>query len=127
MVVSQPSLLWFLGAVLDKFLQATAGHPCIGPKKHLRTAAFNALVNLVERLEADEFTGTYLRPYDPVNSQLQPSRNYSLEAELPAAACSMMEATASGFDRKTAWLLLTSTTLEPARFDMNRWRSGAIM
>src|SRR5258707_2911355 len=36
----------------------------------------------------------------------------------------MMRATACGCDTYTAWLLLTSTTVAPARFDISRCASG---
>src|SRR5258708_28714580 len=36
----------------------------------------------------------------------------------------MMSATACGCDTYTAWLLLTSTTVAPARFDISRCASG---
>src|SRR5215831_2715052 len=39
----------------------------------------------------------------------------------------MREATACGCDTYTAWLPLTSTTVEPARLDMARWASGGII
>src|SRR5260221_3072258 len=39
----------------------------------------------------------------------------------------MMRATACGCDTYTAWLLLTSTTVEPARLDMALWASGGII
>src|SRR5947208_2405709 len=38
----------------------------------------------------------------------------------PLAASSMREATACGCDTYTAWLPLTSTTVEPARLDIAR-------
>src|SRR6266851_2041 len=43
------------------------------------------------------------------------------------AAFSMREATACGCDTYTAWLPLTSTTVEPARLDIARWASGGII
>src|SRR5215813_8478593 len=46
---------------------------------------------------------------------------------MPLAACSMSCATASGFDTYTAWLLSTSTTAAPARFDMARCAAGGII
>src|SRR5213593_4682536 len=39
----------------------------------------------------------------------------------------MREATACGCDTYTEWLPLTSTTVEPARFDIARWASGGII
>src|SRR5215813_14064947 len=39
----------------------------------------------------------------------------------------MTAATASGWDMKTEWLPLTSTTVEPARWDIDRWASGGII
>src|SRR6185369_1977983 len=39
----------------------------------------------------------------------------------------MMAATACGCDTYTAWLPLTSTTVEPARLDIARWASGGII
>jgi len=62
-----------------------------------------------------------------VRGSSKTSRNHYIDAWLPAAACSMMEATDSGCERKTEWLALTSTTFEPARFDMKRWASGGII
>ena len=41
-------------------------------------------------------------------------------AVAPAAACSIRDATTSGCETYTAWLPFTSTTVDPARFDMNR-------
>src|SRR5437879_13476433 len=46
---------------------------------------------------------------------------------VPLAASSMREATACGCDTYTAWLPLTSTTVEPARLDIARWASGGII
>ena len=50
-------------------------------------------------------------------------------ASLPAAkaAFSMRSATACGCDTYTAWLPLTSTTVEPARLDIARWAAGGII
>src|SRR6266481_5705479 len=45
----------------------------------------------------------------------------------PCAAFSMSAATAFGCDTYTAWLPLTSMTVEPARLDMLRWASGGII
>src|SRR5229473_7273466 len=45
----------------------------------------------------------------------------------PVAAFSMRRATACGWDTYTAWLPLTSTTVEPARLDIARWASGGII
>src|SRR5712691_11320985 len=45
----------------------------------------------------------------------------------PAAASWITAATASGCETYTAWLPLTSTTVEPARLDMARWASGGII
>src|SRR6266566_4399863 len=39
----------------------------------------------------------------------------------------MIDATACGCDTYTAWLPLTSTTLEPARLDIARCASGGII
>src|SRR2546422_1018532 len=44
----------------------------------------------------------------------------------PAAASWISAATASGCETYTAWLPLTSTTVEPARLDMACWASGGI-
>src|SRR5262245_2097107 len=43
------------------------------------------------------------------------------------AAVSIIDATACGCDTYTAWLPLTSITVEPARLDMARWASGGII
>src|SRR6266853_1037127 len=45
----------------------------------------------------------------------------------PCAAFWMRLATACGCDTYTAWLPLTSTTVEPARLDIVRWASGGII
>ena len=39
----------------------------------------------------------------------------------------MSAATACGCDKYTAWLPLTSTVVERARLDINRWASGGII
>ena len=39
----------------------------------------------------------------------------------------MRDATAFGCETNTEWLALTSTTVEPARFDIARWASGGII
>src|SRR4051812_47465529 len=39
----------------------------------------------------------------------------------------MSDATVPGCDTYTAWLPLTSTTLDPARLDIARWASGGII
>src|SRR5229473_2942275 len=52
---------------------------------------------------------------------------YFAAATASLAATSMREATACGCDTYTAWLPLTSTTVEPARLDIARWASGGII
>src|ERR1700682_3701760 len=46
---------------------------------------------------------------------------------MPLAACSISAETAPGSDTESAWLPLTSTTVEPARLDMTRWAAGGII
>ena len=45
----------------------------------------------------------------------------------PFAALSVMDETACGCDTYTAWLPLTSTTVEPPRLNIARWASGRII
>jgi hypothetical protein len=54
-------------------------------------------------------------------------QGYFVATTEPLAAFSMREATAWGFETYMAWLPLTSTTLEPACWDIARWASGGII
>src|SRR4029079_2157737 len=47
--------------------------------------------------------------------------------DAPCAAVSIKDATACGCETYTAWLPSTSTTVEPARFDIARCASGGII
>jgi len=61
--------------------------------------------------------------------EIRPPRNDYREAiaRIAFAACSTIVTTARGCDTYTAWLALTSTTVEPARLDIARWASGGII